>query len=226
MTNLPDYTPRTLAGTSFERKALADIGLTSWMITQGILYTYRILDIVDNTLIERDAFRLSQMMELANLSTFVGNLLGAGIANASKGVFKRNGPHKYPDLLAQTSDSKNVEIKVALEDNKPKGHLAKPGYYITCRYILGDRDGSFLLGSKNRGDVVWIWELRCGHLEEMDFNTSNTEGDSGKTAVVNKSGMTKLEIIYLDMALLPFSPRGRVFRDYQAIYSPRLDLPE
>jgi len=153
------------------------------------------------------------MMELANLSTFIGNLLGAGIANASQGRFRRNGPHKYPDLLAQTSNSRDVEIKVA-----------KSGYYITCRYVLGSANGEFLFG--HRGDVVWIWELRCGRLEQGDFNTSNTEGDSGKTAVVNKNGMIKLEIAYLDMVFLPFSPRGRVFRDYQAIYSTRLDLFE
>ncbi len=147
-----------------------------------------------------------------------------GIANASQGRFRRNGLHKYPDLLAQTSNSRDVEIKVALEDNKPKGHLAKPGYYITCRYVLGSTNGEFLLG--HRGDVAWIWELRCGRLEQEDFNTSNTEGDSGKTAVVNKNGMIKLEIAYLDMRFLPFSPRGRVFRDYQAIYSTHLDLFE
>lgn len=213
------YSPRNSTGTYFERQILPDIGLTTAMLEEGIAYTYHILDIIDKTLIERGAFRLSQMMELANLSTFIGNLLGAGIANASHGAFRRNGPHKYPDLLAQTTGAKDIEIKVALMDNKPKGHLAKPGYYITCRYVLGDADGNFTL--MQRGDVVWIWELRCGKLEESDFNRSNTEGDSGKTAVVNKSGMTKLEVVYCDIGRLPFSPRGSLTRNYLEHYSNR-----
>ena len=54
--------------------------------------------------------------------------MGSAIVKASNGVFRKNGPHKYPDLLADRLDAANVEIKVALEDNKPKGHLAKPGF--------------------------------------------------------------------------------------------------
>jgi hypothetical protein len=112
------------------------VGLTQQALTEGILYTHSILDIIDKTLLDSDAFRLSSMMELANLSTFIGNLLGSGIAKASNGAFRKNRPHKYPDLLSSESTDKNVEIKVALEKNKPKGHLAKSGYYLTCRYVL------------------------------------------------------------------------------------------
>lgn len=217
MINNPDYAPRIPTGQYFDRQILFDVGLTAEILSQGIAYTYHILDLIDKTLLERGAFRLSQMMELANLSTFVGNLLATGIANASHGVFCKNRPHKYPDLLAQVSGAKSVEIKVALEDNKPKGHLAKPGYYVTCRYVLGMENGDFTL--TQRGDVVWIWELRCGQLDETDFNSSNTPGDSGKTAIVNKNGMRKLEVVYCDLERLPFSPRGRLIRDYRNQYS-------
>jgi len=202
---------------------LRDAGLTLEALKGGIDYTYHILDMIDTTLIANDSYRLSQMMELANLSTFVGNLLGAGIANSSNGAFNRNGPHKYPDLLAQIEGGQDVEIKVALEDNKPKGHLAKPGYYLICRYTLGDELGNVVF--RQRADVVWIWELRFGLLTDEDFNKSNTEGDSGKTAVVNKKGMKKLEIVYIDRDRMPFSSRSRVIREYHVLYSPKLDMP-
>lgn len=205
-------------------QVLEEVGLSVDMLRDGIAYTYHILDIIDGTLIASGSYRLSQMMELANLSTFIGNLLGAGLANASNGIFKRNGPHKYPDLLSMTSFTHNVEIKVALEDNKPKGHLAKPGYYLICRYILGDETGYLSLGK--RGEVVWIWEIRFGLLDEDDFTKSNTEGDSGKTAVVNKAGMGKLKVVYCDLNALPFSSKGKVIRDYRALYTTHSDMIE
>lgn len=122
-----------------------------------------------------------------------------------------------PDLLAQTVSAKDVEIKVALENNKPKGHLAKPGYYLTCRYILGGSDGTYIFNQ--RGYVVWIWELRCGRLDESHFSKSDTEGDSGKTAVVNKNGMDILKVVYCDLDRLPFSPQGTLIKDYRSRYS-------
>jgi hypothetical protein len=203
---------------------LTAAGLSQEMLVEGVKYVHSILDTIDVTLLDRGAFRLANMMELANFSTFIGNLLGSGIAEASKGIFHRNGPHKYPDLLSNESTDKNVEIKVALENNKPKGHLAKPGYYLTCRYVLCDAEGLYIHGQ--RGDVAYIWELRFGKLEVSDFNTSNTEGDSGKTAVVNAQGMRKLQIIYTDLNRLPLSKRGKTIKEYHQLYNPRLDMIE
>jgi len=102
--------------------------------------------------------------------------------------------------------SPHVEIKMSLEDNTPKGHLPKEGYYLTCRYVLGGADGSYERG--HRGGVAWIWEIRFGHLEERHFNSSNTPGDSGKTAVVNMEGMKRLRRLYFDAALCPFGPKS------------------
>lgn len=216
---------RNITNSTFiETTELKNAGLTKAALEGGINYSYHILDVIDTTLMANAAYRLSQMMELANLSTFVGNLLGAGVANASNGTFKRNGPHKYPDLLAQNEAAQNVEIKVALENNKPKGHLAKPGYYLTCRYTLGDEQGNVVF--RSRGDVVWIWELRFGLLADEDFNKSNTPGDSGKTAVVNKAGMKKLQVVYLDRDRMPFSSKSRVVREYYTLYPPTSDMPE
>jgi hypothetical protein len=200
------------------------VGLTEQALTNGVLYVHSILDIIDDTLLGRGAFRLASMMELANLSTFIGNLLGSGIAEASNGAFVRNGPHRYPDLLSSVSPMNNIEIKVALENNKPKGHLAKPGYYLTCRYVLCDAAGNYVYGQ--RGEIAYIWELRFGELTMTDFNVSNTEGDSGKTAVVNAQGMKKLQIVYSDLDRLPLSERGKIIKEYRNLYHPRLHMPE
>jgi hypothetical protein len=181
------------------------IGITQKMISDGISSTYQIIDLIDNTLVSENSGRLAEIVELANLSSIIGNLLGSGISKASSKKFIRNGPHKYPDVLAASPDVEDFEIKVALECNKPKGHLAKEGHYITFRYVLADVNGDFLKGIENRKNVPWIWEVRCGYILESDFNISNTDGDSGKTAVISKNGWDKMKILFEDMR---FSPRA------------------
>ncbi len=194
--------------------------LTIEMLSAGIQYTYSTLDAIDVKLLERESPRLSVLVELANLSTIIGNLLSIRIVKASGGVFERAGPHKYQDLRATHLDpnAKNIEIKVALETNNPKGHLPKVGHYLICRYVLGDEHGAYSVGIKQRGDVVWIWELRFGYLEKQHFNVSNTEGDSGKTAVVNKEGMKHLAVIYFDEARCPYGPRSHYIREMNQPY--------
>lgn len=171
------------------------------MVSNGVTFTHQILDNIDSKLTSTGSVKLARLVELANLSSIVGNLIGTGIANSSKGVFKRNGPHKYPDLLAKKNNASDIEIKVSLEKNKPKGHLAKPGKYLTFRYILGDHSGNYVKGKSNRGDVVWIWEIRFGSLQKKHFNLSNTPGDSGKTAVINADGFENLKVIYTNQNL-------------------------
>jgi hypothetical protein len=188
-------------------------GLTPEMVSRGVEYAHDILDTIDEKLIEAGAPRISGLVELANLSSITGNLVATGIVNASDGIFERAGPHQYQDLRASGLDpnAENVEIKVALEKNKPKGHLAKAGYYLTCRYVLCDENGKYTRGE--RGSVVYIWEIRFGRLENEHFDISNTEGDSGKTAVVNKEGMKQLTIVYFDEDRCPFASVARYKRD-------------
>src|SRR5947209_2944072 len=76
-------------------------------------YMYNILDAIDTTLTSRGAFRLSSMVELANLSSMLGNLLRLGIVESSVGVFLASGPHKYQDLRHYQDEVSNIEIKVA-----------------------------------------------------------------------------------------------------------------
>lgn len=193
---------------------MTGIGLSHDILKSAIEKTYSLLDQVDDTLVVAGVFPLSQTVELANLSSMIGNILAAAIANYSGGSLKRNGPHKYPDLL-QTGTNPlvpDLELKMALEGNIPKGHLAKEGYYLTCRYVLCEETGRYTRGIANRGVVPYLWELRCGHLKEEHFNISNTAGDSGKTAVVNAAGMRELKIVYIDIDRVPYSEAGTRYK--------------
>lgn len=202
---------RLLKGRFLKSSDMNSAGLSKGILKNAINYTHNILDEIDSKLISVGADRLSQTVELANLSSMVGNLLGAGIAVNSDGLFKRNGPHKYPDILANDSSCSDIEIKISLENNKPKGHLAKEGYYLTCRYVLIDENFSF--NYNQRGTIVEIWEARFGYLDETHFNLSNTPGDSGKTAVINKEGMDELKIVYLNLNLCPYTKKSRTYKE-------------
>lgn len=185
--------------------ALYKYGITAKIVGEAVGYVHQILDSIDIQLISGADSRLSELVELANLSAIIGNLFRTGVCRSSDGIFLPNAPHTYPDILANKDhvDACDIEIKVALENNKPKGHLVKPGPHITVRYVLAAEDGVYTRGKDNRGVVPWIWEVRIGELEAQHFNFSNTEGDSGKTAVINAAGMAALSVVYFDRARCP-----------------------
>lgn len=220
--------PSVPHGSSFVRQIRAEdlrnvnvldpVGLTAEMIASGVQYSYDVLDTIDSALLKKGENRLALVVESTNLSAMVGNLLRSGIAKASNGLFVANGPHKYPDLLHQRTPDKNVEIKMAGQNRRPKGHLAKPGYHLTARYVFCDPRGGFLRGSKD-GVLVYIWELRFGRLEMAHFTCSNTEGDSGKTANVTMEGMEQLTPIYFDALRCPLSPAHRPYKIIEAVCS-------
>jgi len=188
-------------------------------VGQAITYVYEIMDSIDAKVLEAGGGRLSELVELANLSAIIGNLYRGGIVRASKGHFAANAPHTYPDLLGRGPGCKDIEIKVALESNNPKGHLIKPGPHLTLRYVLGDANGNYRRGKENRGNVPWIWEVRVGSLENSHFNVSNTEGDSGKTAVINAEGLKALRIVYCDLDRCPLPPGGAAFREVASLFA-------
>jgi len=165
---------------------------------------YQTLDLIDEQLIEKGSPPIAHLVELANLSSMVGNMIGGGLADHSNGLYKRNRPHTYPDLLPIGKGAVALELKVALETNKPKGHLPKAGTYITFRYVLGTKTGEYTKGKDQRGDTVWIWEVKVGKLRESDFSCSNTEGDSGKTAVIKTSVHNEMSLVYYAPSLLPY----------------------
>jgi hypothetical protein len=202
---------RSANGHFLNVELIKSIGLTTEIFKSSIDHTYNLLDRIDATLLTAGADPLSLTVELANLSSMLGNIFAAAVASHSHGLLKRNGPHKYPDLLPSSLGVvPPIEIKVALELNKPKGHLAKEGWYVTVRYVLCDADVPFIFEKGNRGATAFIWELRLGLLTDAHFNISNTQGDSGKTAVVNGLGMEALKIIYVDLDRAPVSTRARI----------------
>lgn len=198
--------------TAYFNPDVLSYGLTGEILINGVNAAYRLLDTIDLPLLGEADMRLADIVELANLSAMFGNILASGIVRHCEGNFQRAGPHKYQDLRANCDTATDIEIKVALEANKPKGHLAKAGNYLTFRYVLGDADGQF--APDRRGNVIWIWEIRFGHLDEADFAISNTEGDSGKTAVVNQQGMKQLKLVYYDQQFSPFRRPGYYWRTY------------
>ena len=214
-------TGRSVDGVFVNDEALGLVGLRSEVLRKALMGTYDLLDAIDRTLCSALAFPLSQTVELANLSSMIGNIFSSEVAKHSNGIWRRNGPHKYPDLLSNKKGEEipDLELKMALETNKPKGHLAKPGYYITCRYVLCAADGIFKRGKDNRGVTPYIWELRVGYLEYEHFSESNTSGDSGKTAVVNSEGMKALKVVYVDLSRTPISQRGALYAEYHWLVS-------
>ena len=178
--------------------------LTLEIVEKSINSSYNILYEIDQKLVSIGSSHLSELVELANLSSILGNIFSGGVARFSDGAFQRNKPHAYPDLLHYSNDpSKDIEIKVALETNKPKGHLAKEGNYLTIRYVLGNEDGTYERGT--RGNVIWIWELKFGQLSKTDFSFSSTEGDSGKTAVIHSKAFEGMILLYFDPSFCPYA---------------------
>lgn len=179
--------------------------ITPEEVGSAIAHAYMTLDVIDAQLLREGVGPLAGLVELANLSSILGNLLGTGLSQVLKGRFERNGPHKFPDLVPLLSDLPGVEIKTALENNRPKGHLPKEGHYLTFRYVLVDDEGVYTRGRENRGQHIHIWDVRYGELFVTDFSVSNTEGDSGKTAVFSTAAFDKMEIIYLDRNTMPIT---------------------
>lgn len=214
-TPLPDLIraddARRPAGVLSSTKCDALQGLDSKVIGAAIGRTYDVLDMLDRELLAHGAPPLSQLLELANLSAVVGNIFGGEVATLSGGSWKRNGPHKHPDLLKlattaagiEVEASEGIEIKVALEGNNAKGHLPKPGAHITLHYVLTHSDPARAWTRGERGDRVSIWMVKAGWLAEEDFNISNTEGDSGKTAVINAAARDRMDTVYFDPNLCP-----------------------
>jgi transcriptional regulator with XRE-family HTH domain len=188
-------------------KLLAITGLSQEMLLAAIQEAYNTIDLIDAELTTKGLVPISKLVELANLSSMLGNIIGGTIAEASEGLYERNKPHHYPDLLPidRSRGAIDLELKMALEKNRPKGHLPKAGTYISFRYVLGNKDGSYQKGKENRGDTAWIWEVKVGVINEEDFDISNTDGDSGKTAVIKTKVFNEMALVYFDEKYCPYS---------------------
>ncbi len=190
------------------------MGMPAINLLAAIESTYHTLDMIDGQLTSRGSPPIGKLVELANLSSMIGNLFGGCLADVSDGLYKRNRSHAYPDLLPVKNPAQPLELKVALETNKPKGHLPKPGRYITLRYVLGDRLGNYTRGKEHRGATVWVWEVRVGEIGMEDFSISNTDGDSGKTAVIKTAVFNAMSLVYFNRMYCPHPMRNDTFPGY------------
>lgn len=193
-----------------EHKLREITGLTHQAVRGAIEDSYQTLDLIDSELIKRRSPPVSELVELANLSSMIGNLIAAGLVEHSGGMYSRNTPHTYPDLVPRRSGLGGIEVKTALEKNKPKAHLPKPGAHLTFRYVLCDREGGFTRGKENRGKTAHVWEVKVGVLAVSDYDLSNTAGDSGKTAVIRTNVLNAMPLVYFEPRLLPYASRGEM----------------
>lgn len=167
-----------------------------------ISHLYSTLDTIDGNLSENGSDKFSLLVEKANLSSVIGNILGAGVVKYSNNRYYRNEPNTYPDLLPVNNDDVGIEIKTAIGRNAPKGHHVKAGNYLVFRYSLTDTNG--ILSDRADKDTVTVWEVKLGYLEEVDFTYSDTRFDSGKTATIKLSSLDKLPLLYFDQMACPY----------------------
>ncbi len=202
----PKRPPRTMRDVDFRNQTALEkvTGLKAATLRTGIEHCHQTLDTMDFQLELHGAKPIARLVELANLSSMIGNIVAEGVAASSAGLYERNTPHTYPDLVPKKKSAIPLEVKIALETNRPKGHLPKPGAYLTFRYVLCDKDGLFKRGKELRGDTAYIWEAKVGVLTQSDFDLSNTAGDSGKTAVVKTAAFDRMALVYFNPSLMPY----------------------
>lgn len=184
---------------------LNDLPIDGSAILMGIEQVYENLDTIDLAFQRQELEPIAEQFdEFSALSTVIGEFFASGVAEASDGIYEVNAGD-FPDLIStgKKSDVPGIEVKVAMEDNQPKGHLPKTGAYIAVRYVLAERDKSYERGERN--DTPWIWEVRIGEMEEEQFNESDTEGDSGKTATFSADALWAFDCVYFDPDLLPYT---------------------
>jgi transcriptional regulator with XRE-family HTH domain len=188
-----------------ESDILDDLPIDGSAILMGIEQVYENLDTIDLAFQRQELEPIAEQFdEFSALSTVIGEFFASGVAEASDEIYEVNAGD-FPDLVStgKKDDVPGIEVKVAMEDNQPKGHLPKTGAYISVRYVLAERDKSYERGERN--DTPWIWEVRIGEMKEEQFNESDTEGDSGKTATFSADALWGFDCVYFDPNLLPYT---------------------
>ena len=177
--------------------------LTPGTIAQAIDLAYRKLDLIDEQLRGSGSPPLAKLVDLPRLSPLVANLLGAGIARASEAFYLQNGSQHGPSLMPLRQGLPELQVAAALETDRPALGAPAAGVYLTFRYVLAGRDGSFTRGKDSRGDTVAVWEARLGELESDDFHVT------GGNARLRKDALDEMDLIYYDPELLPYAkPTG------------------
>ncbi len=182
--------------------------LTPDMIVRAIDLAYRRLDLIDEQMRESGSPPLARLVELSQLSTLVANLLTASLARASNGHYVQQGSEHAPSLLPLRQGLPELEVAAALETDRPASDASTEGIFLTFRFVLANRDGTFTRGKNARGEMVAIWEVRFGELEHDDFHVVGAAH-----ARVRKDALEEMELVYYDPELLPYAkPTGAYAR--------------
>lgn len=177
--------------------------LTPAMVGRAIDLTYRRLDLIDDQMRESGSPPLAHLVELPQLSPLVANVFSASLARASSGVYVQHGSEHAPSLLPLRQGLPELEVTAALETDRPAGGASTDGVYLTFRYVLANRDGTFTRGKDSRGDTAAVWEVRFGELQDDDFHVT------GGSARLRKDALDEMELVYYDPELLPYAkPTG------------------
>ena len=184
----------------------ATTGLTGETVTRAIDLAYRKLDLVDEQIRGSGSRPIVALIEHSDLSSLVANLLSAGIARASHGLYVQSGPDHSSSLLPLHQGLPELDVAASLETNQPAPAEVKAGVYLTFRYVLAQRDGTFTRGKDSRGDTAAVWEVRFGELREDAFYARSTRSAAG-SAQLKKAALDGMELVYYDPALLPYARR-------------------
>ncbi len=101
-------------------------------------------------------------------------------------------------------------MATALETDRPMSRSGNAGLYLTSRYVLANRDGTYARGKDSRGDTVAVWEIRFGELGDGDFHVAGTRTGNGR-AKLKKEALDRMELVYYDSALLPYAKATGVY---------------
>lgn len=185
----------------------AATALTGDTIRRAIDAAYHKLDLIDEQLRDAGSPPLVELVGLHHHSSLLGDVLGCGVARASDGLYVHNGPRHHPDLLPLRHGLPELELKAALETNRPVSGPTIAGTYLVFRFVLVDRKTGYTRGADSRGDTVAVWEAKFGELSEDDFHASRA--DTGKSRVLRKDALDRMEHVYYNPDFLPYAkPTG------------------
>jgi transcriptional regulator with XRE-family HTH domain len=174
--------------------------LTPAMVAGAIEFAYRRLDLIDTQMRGAGSRPIGKLVDPADLTATLADLLSAGFARVSNGRYVQSGRDQAPDLLPLRQGLPELELKAALETALPPRGSSGSGLYLIFRYVLTERDGTFQRGKDARGDTVTVWEARFGELAEQDFRS----GPRG-SARLTRDALEGMELVYYDPALLPYA---------------------
>ena len=87
-------------------------GISVSMITSAVEAAYGTLDFIDEPLIDAGYEPLARLIEYANLSSVLGNLLADRLVKSTSGAYTRSGPHKFLDLRSTNDAYPDIELSL------------------------------------------------------------------------------------------------------------------